>query len=72
MSIRPKQAKTNSSLSSSSAKKKSSQRSLRPLRSTIDEYIPDHKSQNHSYKMIEWHTLALGNLANFLEKPEVT
>jgi site-specific recombinase XerD len=72
VSTRPKQGKANSSSSSSPVSKKSSQRSLRPIRSTIDEYILDHKSQNHSPKTIEWHTLALGNLADFLEKQEIT
>lgn len=72
MSTRPKQGKAKSSSSSSPTSKKTSQRSLRPIRSTIDEYILDHRSQNHSYKTIEWHTLALGNLADFLEKQEIT
>jgi site-specific recombinase XerD len=68
----PKQAKASSSTSSSPVNKKSSQRSLHPIRSSIDEYILDHKSQNHSPKTIEWQNLALGNLADFLEKQEVT
>jgi len=32
----------------------------------------DHRSQNHSPKTIEWHTLALGNFASFLEQQGVT
>jgi len=44
----------------------------RLVRPCIDEYILDHKSQNHSPKTIEWHTLALGKLAAFLEKQEIT
>ena len=44
----------------------------RDLRLTIEEYILDHRSQNHSPKTIEWHTLSLGNFANFLEKKDVT
>ena len=42
------------------------------IHTTIEEYILDHKSQNHSPKTIEWHTLALGNLAAYLEKQGVT
>ncbi len=45
---------------------------MRSIRSTIDEYILDHRSQNHSPKTIEWHMLSLGNLATFLEKEGVT
>ena len=54
--------------------KKSSARSRpgRAIRVTIEEYILDHKSQNHSPKTIEWHTLALGNLADYLETQGVT
>jgi site-specific recombinase XerD len=37
----------------------------------IEEYILDHRSQNHSKKTIEWHLLALGNLADFLEEQDV-
>lgn len=44
----------------------------RSLRSAIDEYILEHTSQNHSPKTIEWHTLALRNFANFLEKQGIT
>ena len=51
--------------------KRSSQRAKRALRVTIEEYILDHRSQNHSPKTIEWHTLALGNFADFLEKKGV-
>ena len=47
-------------------------KALRDLRVTIEEYILDHRSQNHSPKTIEWHTLSLGNFANFLEKKDVT
>src|SRR5258708_37355587 len=47
-------------------------KALRDLRVTIEEYILDHRSQNHSPKTIEWHTLALGNFAAFLEKKGVT
>src|SRR5207253_68713 len=72
VSTRPKQAKAKSSSSSSPTNKKASRCSMRPIRSTIEEYILDHKSQNHSRKTIEWHTLALGNLADFLEKQEIT
>jgi hypothetical protein len=42
------------------------------IRSTIDEYILDHKNQNYSSKTIEWHTLALGKLVAFQEKQEMT
>ena len=68
MSIPNKQKKTTSS---SQASKKTPQRPKRTLRASIDEYILDHKSQNHSPKTIEWHNLALGNLAAFLEKQEI-
>mgnify|MGYP001209481229 CR=1 FL=1 len=44
----------------------------RDLRVTIEEYILDHRSQNHSPKTIEWHTLSLGNFADFLGKKDVT
>ncbi|GAC1354997.1 MAG: hypothetical protein NVS4B11_24820 [Ktedonobacteraceae bacterium] len=43
--------------------KKTPQRPKRTLRASIDEYILDHKSQNHSPKTIEWHNIAWGNLA---------
>jgi site-specific recombinase XerD len=52
--------------------KRSPQRAKRAIRATIDEYILDHRSQNHSPKTIEWHTLSLGNFAAFLEKQGVT
>src|SRR5512142_132443 len=52
--------------------KRSRTRGKRALRATIEEYILDHRSQNHSPKTIEWHTLALSNFAAFLEKQGVT
>ena len=52
--------------------KRSSKRAKRTLRATIEEYLLDHRSQNHSPKTLEWHTLALGNFADFLEKQGVT
>ena len=58
--------------SSSHNGKSVTQRAKRPVRFCIDEYILDHKSQNHSPKTIEWHTLALGKLATFLEKQGIT
>lgn len=64
--------KPGQSLSSSSSQTSKSTRAKRTIRSCIDEYILDHQSQNHSPKTIEWHTLALGKLAAFLEKQEVT
>ena len=54
------------------AAKRSSARAKRAIRATIGEYILDHRSQNHSPKTIEWHTIALGNFADFLEKQGVT
>jgi len=61
-----------SSSSSPRNGKNNAHRAKRPVRSCIDEYILDHKSQNHSPKTIEWHTLSLGKLAAFLEKQEIT
>ena len=52
--------------------RRSSKRAKRALRATIEEYLLDHRSQNHSPKTLEWHTLALGNFADFLEKQGVT
>ncbi len=52
--------------------KRSSRRAKRALRASIEEYLLDHRSQNHSPKTLEWHTLALGNFADFLEKQGVT
>ena len=52
--------------------KRSSKRAKRALRATIEEYLLDHRSQNHSPKTLEWHTLALGNFADFLEKQGIT
>src|SRR5437763_2637046 len=43
-------------------------RARRTIRSAIEEYITDHKAQHHSPKTIEWHSYALGNLVDFLEK----
>lgn len=43
----------------------------RDLRLTIEEYILDHRSQNHSHKTIEWHTISLGSFADFLEKKDI-
>jgi integrase/recombinase XerD len=57
--------------STTSSGKRSSARGKRALRATIEEYILDHRSQNHSHKTIEWHMLALGNFAAFLEKQGV-
>jgi site-specific recombinase XerD len=74
-SSRKKQEQPAPAKSTSQAGKPSSsakRRVKRALRATIEEYILDHRSQNHSPKTIEWHTLALGNLADFLEKQGVT
>ncbi len=71
-SSRKKQEQTAPAKSPSHTGKRSSQRAKRALRVTIEEYILDHRSQNHSPKTIEWHTLALGNFADFLEKKGVT
>ncbi len=61
-----------SSSSSSQTSKNVARRVKRTVRSCIDEYILDHKSQNHSPKTIEWHTLSLGKLADYLEKQGIT
>ena len=71
-SSRKKQEPAAPAKSTSQAGKRSSSRAKRALRATIEEYILDHRSQNHSPKTIEWHTLALGNFADFLEKKGVT
>ncbi len=71
-SARKKQGQAISAPSSAQAARRSSHRVKRALRATIEEYILDHRSQNHSPKTIEWHTLALGNFAAFLEKKGVT
>ena len=71
-SSRKKQEQAAPAKSPSHTGKRSSQRAKRALRVTIEEYILDHRSQNHSPKTIEWHTLALGNFADFLEKKSVT
>jgi hypothetical protein len=57
---------------SAQSSKRSFPRGKRLLSVTIEEYILDHRSQNHSPKTIEWHTIALGNFATFLEKQGVT
>jgi integrase/recombinase XerD len=71
-SSRKKQGPDAPAKSTVQAGKRSSARGKRALRATIEEYILDHRSQNHSPKTIEWHTLALGNFAAFLEKKGVT
>jgi integrase/recombinase XerD len=71
-SSRKKQGQSVPAKSTSHTHKRASARARRALRATIDEYILDHRSQNHSPKTIEWHTLALGNFADFLEKQSVT
>src|SRR5260370_12669036 len=71
-SSRRKQEQAAPAKSTAQAGKRSSARAKRALRATIEEYILDHRSQNHSSKTIEWHTLALGNFAAFLEKKGVT
>jgi integrase/recombinase XerD len=71
-SSRKKQESTAPAKPTVQAGKRSSARAKRALRATIEEYILDHRSQNHSPKTIEWHTLALGNFAAFLEKQGVT
>ena len=71
-SSRKKQGQVISATSSSQAARRSSHRVKRALRATIEEYMLDHRSQNHSPKTIEWHTLALGNFAAFLEKKGVS
>jgi site-specific recombinase XerD len=43
-------------------------RNERTLLKAFDEYLADHRSQNHSPKTIAWHTLSLGNLISFLEQ----
>ena len=71
-SSRTKQGPVAPAKSTPQAGKRSSTPRKRALRATIEEYILDHRSQNHSPKTIEWHTLALGNFASFLEKQGVT
>ncbi len=71
-SSRKTQEQAASARSTTQSGKRSSARVKRSLRASIEEYILDHRSQNHSPKTIEWHTLALGNLAAFLEKKGVT
>lgn len=44
----------------------------RGLSATVEEYILDHRSQNHSPKTIEWHTISLSSFADFLAKQGVT
>ncbi len=70
MSSRNKQRQSKPSASQTS--KASPRRVERTLRPSINEYILDHRSQNHSHRTIEWHTLALRNFAAFLEKKGVT
>ncbi|MFL5662365.1 MAG: tyrosine-type recombinase/integrase [Ktedonobacteraceae bacterium] len=70
MSSRNKQSQFKTSTSQTS--KSFPRRVKRTLRASIKEYILDHQSQNHSPKTIEWHNLALGNLAAFLEKQGIT
>ncbi len=72
MSLRNKQHQLSSSVSRSQSSKRVPQRPKRAFRTSIEEYILDHKSQNHSKKTIEWHILALGNLADFLEQQGVS
>jgi site-specific recombinase XerD len=71
-SSRKKQGPVAPAKSTAQAGKRSSARGKCALRATIEEYILDHRSQNHSPKTIEWHTLALGSFAAFLEKRDVT
>src|SRR5947199_2091583 len=61
-----------STTAQSPSAKSAPRRAKRTLRASINEYILDHQSQNHSPKTIEWHNLALGNLADFLEKQGIT
>src|SRR5258707_15689789 len=70
VSSRNKQSQFKTSTSQTS--KNSPRRVKRTLRASINEYILDHQSQNHSPKTIEWHTLALGKLTAFLEKQGIT
>ena len=70
MSSRNKQSQSKTSTSQIS--KGSPRRAKRTLRTSIDEYILDHQSQNHSPKTIEWHNLALGNLADYLKEQGIT
>src|SRR5258708_1884509 len=70
VSSRNKQSQFKTSTSQTS--KSSPRRVKRTLRASIKEYILDHQSQNHSPKTIEWHNLALGNLAVFLEEQGIT
>lgn len=72
--VKQSQVKTSSraSLQKSSSGEGSPRRVKRTLRMCINEYILDHRSQNHSAKTIEWHTTALGKLADYLEQQGVT
>ncbi|HEX6483300.1 MAG TPA: tyrosine-type recombinase/integrase [Ktedonobacteraceae bacterium] len=72
MSSRKNQGQSTSSKAQSQTSKSAPRRLKRSLRASINEYILDHQSQNHSPKTIEWHTLALGKLAAFLEKQGIT
>ena len=71
-STRKKQEQAAPAKSPSRTARRSSSRAKRAIRATIEEYMLDHRSQNHSPKTIEWHTLALGNFASFLEQQGVT
>jgi len=68
----PRKQQGQSPSSSSPTSKGVARRTKRTVRSCIDEYILDHRSQNHSPKTIEWHTLSLGKLADYLEKQGIT
>ena len=52
--------------------KSSSRSTQRSIRVTIEEYLLDHRSQNHSPKTIEWHMYSLRNFADYLEQKDIT
>src|SRR5512142_457217 len=69
VSLRHQHHQLSSSVSRSQSSKRVPQRPKRAIRTAIEEYILDHKSQNHSKKTIEWHILARSMRAfcNWLE-----
>src|SRR5438067_44368 len=72
VSSHKKQGQFASTAAQSPSAKSAPRRAKRTFRASFDEYILDHQSQNHSPKTIEWHNLALGNLADYLQEQGIT
>ncbi|BCL83992.1 hypothetical protein ccbrp13_64570 [Ktedonobacteria bacterium brp13] len=57
----------NSSKTTKKATSGSSRVRVKTIKNAVDNFILDHKSQNHSPQTLRWHSIALSHFLNYLE-----